>query len=178
LPVSIKTRLGFSAPAIKEWLGFLASLKPAAITIHGRTYAQGYAGSANWDLIKEAALLIKSISPETIVLGNGDVQDRKRAEEKVAAYGVDGCLIGRAALGNPFVFLPKNPPDLPPSSLALEHARLYEQCFSSLSNYSFLPVRKHLAWYCRGFTNASSLRTQLMTANSAADVAALLNNFS
>ncbi|MCL2110447.1 tRNA-dihydrouridine synthase [Microgenomates group bacterium] len=210
LPVSIKTRLGFNELEIEDWLGWLAEeLKPAAIILHGRTYRQGYSGHADWEAIARAARLIKSLSPNTIVLGNGDVQSRGEAQEKVVQYGVDGVLIGRAAMGNPFVFADRQEassvinfmkttavPELASSecsspeakssqnenndrrsfylALALEHALLYEQCFSSLSNYSFLPMRKHLAWYARGFAGASALRAQLMQANSSADLQLIL----
>ncbi|MBD3250136.1 MAG: hypothetical protein GF381_01015 [Candidatus Pacebacteria bacterium] len=102
IPVSVKTRTGYSQPEIETWIPALLEVKPAALTLHGRTLKQGYKGRADWELIAQAARLARQA--EVVIIGNGDVANRQQAEQKAAEFGVDGVLIGRAAQGNPFVF--------------------------------------------------------------------------
>lgn len=199
IPVSVKTRIGYDQPAIKTWIACLAEAQPAAIAIHGRTLKQGYKGEANWELIAEAAEVIKNHSSQTLILGNGDVQNFSEAKEKAAQYNVDGVLIGRAAQGNPFVFDPKKP--LANLSLkqkagqlakvALEHARLYEKTFckdqkqdqqqdqkkNQEKDCFFLPMRKHLAWYVKSIPHAKEIRQKLVRTNSSSEVEEILTEF-
>jgi tRNA-dihydrouridine synthase B len=118
-----------------------------------------------------------------LILGNGDVTTRVEAETRATTYGVDGVLIGRATMGNPFVF---RSADLhavkgqPPASgasraqIALDHAYLYEQTFRSHTNYRFLPMRKHLAWYIRDVRGGGHLRAQLVQSTSPQEAETLL----
>lgn len=175
IPVSVKTRVGFSQPVIDTWIKHLLETEPAAIAIHGRILKQYYGGEANWDLIGQAATIAKGSG--TKILGNGDIQTRAEAKTKIDTYQLDGILIGRASMGNPFVFL-ENPPESPSRfAIALEHAQLYESAFSHQSNYNFLPMRKHLGWYVREVPHASEVRVALFQANSAAEVATILERY-
>lgn len=192
LPVSIKTRIGHSqASEYEDWLGWiLTELKPAALTIHGRTYKQGYSGNADWQVIGEVVKLAREIQSDlpvekrTVILGNGDVQNRTEAELKKTEFGVDGVLIGRATMGDPLVFKTvekamgirqENPNWW--IKVMLEHSRLYEELYGAGEKYNFLPMRKHLAWYVRGVTGASKIRMALCQANSSADVEMILQEF-
>lgn len=191
LPVSLKTRTGYDQPAIDNWLPVLAEMQPAAIILHGRTLKQGYSGQADWGLIGQAASLVKEISPNTIFLGNGDVQHRVHAQQLCSQYRLDGALIGREARGNPFVFLPTKKyqewQQLPQSQqahqlaiTALTHARVYEDIFLKsqlqppLRNYLFLPMRKHLAWYISSVPHAAQIRKELVRTDSAGQVKQIL----
>ena len=177
VPVSVKTRIGYDKPVTKDWITTLLETQPAAIALHGRTLKQGYSGSANWEQIGLAAQLTKKT--KTLILGNGDVNDRQEAEAKAKQYGVDGVLIGRAAFGNPYVFQSVIPHPVAGSlaKLAYEHARLYEQIFASQEKYSFLPIRKHLGWYINGIEHAKEIRIKLMQTNSAQEVESVFHEF-
>ena len=199
LPVSVKTRLGIHRVVIQEWVSHLLDEKPAAISIHGRTLNQGYRGAADWKAIAEAAFIARGSG--TLVLGNGDIRSLKEAARRIRESGVDGVLIGRAALGNPWVFRKKaalrrgaapfpgpealsqheleSIPDEPASSLerletALEHARLFQET-RPLSR--FAEMRKHLGWYCKGFPGAGQLREKLVRVHNVDEVESLLAPF-
>jgi tRNA-dihydrouridine synthase B len=165
LPISIKTRLGHDKAIVESWIGQLLETKPAAITIHGRTYKQGYSGLADWNAIANAAKLIHSAG--ALALGNGDVKSAEDAREKCAKYGVDGVLIGRAAFGNPWIFKGREPTLEEKFTVATEHANKFTEIFGRAH---FAPMKKHLAWYCRGFPGAAAVRQQLMQADSTEEV--------
>jgi len=105
IPVSVKTRLGYDSVVIEDWVSVLAEERPEVISIHGRTLAQMYRGRADWDAIGRAARLVRDTS--TLVLGNGDVESMADLVQKVRDTHVHGVLIGRGALGNPWVFRAK-----------------------------------------------------------------------
>ncbi len=177
--VSVKTRIGFDYEEIETWLPHLLEMRLAAISLHGRTLKQGYSGEADWSAIGRAAALVKKTDPSVVFLGNGDVKDYEEAQTKVAQYGVDGVLIGRASYGQPFIFLPtaeKNKllKEKNIFEIALEHARLYEKTYPSSEDYKFLPMRKHLAWYTKGIAQAALVRSELVRAENAQIVAEIL----
>src|SRR5215467_13765710 len=105
LPVSVKTRLGYDTVVIEDWVATLLEEQPEVIAIHGRTLAQMYRGQANWDAIRRAATLVHETS--TLVLGNGDVVTMSEVVQRVRETQVHGVLIGRGALGNPWLFRAK-----------------------------------------------------------------------
>jgi len=181
LPVSVKTRIGYDAPQIDAWAPQILESEPAALAIHGRTLRQGYSGHADWDEIGAAATLARA--SRTLILGNGDVKSLEDAQARVAAYGVDGVLIGRASCGNPFVFQPDGDPVGQAADryrllrIALEHAHLFEASIGQGSPHRFLTMRKHLSWYARGVHAANSLRRDLVHTHSAAEVAAILDRY-
>ncbi len=167
IPVSVKTRIGTNGPD-PSWWEFLAAQDLAVVTMHGRTFKQLYQGLADWEVLAEAAKIIKQKG--TLFLGNGDQNSYQQAVDSCQKYGTDGVLIGRAAEGNPWIF--NRTRELKESktqeklTVAIEHARKYEELFPG---ESFLPMRKHLAWYARGFDGAAELRQKLVLSNSAAE---------
>ncbi|MBD3279235.1 MAG: hypothetical protein GF390_00815 [Candidatus Pacebacteria bacterium] len=168
VPVSIKTRLGYKQQQLKDWLPRLLAMQPAAIALHGRTFKQGYSGQADWSAIGQAVELAQGT--DTLILGNGNVQSRQEAVLKAQTYGVAGVLIGRASWGNPWVFQDYQPSLAEKIQVALEHCYLYEQTFHQQRKYSFAPMRKHLGWYVKGFSQAKALRVQLFQTNSPQEV--------
>jgi tRNA-dihydrouridine synthase B len=173
IPVSVKTRVGFDQPVIQEWIPNLLECEPATITLHGRTLKQQYGGSANWDLIAEAGELAHQT--DTLLLGNGDVTSLAQAREYAKKYKLDGTLLGRAAMGNPWVF---NCGDTSQRfRVAIEHSELYEQTYSHLERYSFMPMRKHLGWYVKDIPNAAQIRIELFQANTSEEVAVILRKY-
>lgn len=181
VPVSVKTRIGYSEPVLHEWLPRLLQEQPAAIALHGRTLKQAYGGLADWDQIGHAVEIARNSGVR--IMGNGDVQNREQALELAQTYGVDGVLIGRASFGNPFVFLPPNELEKSQNDIrlrfavALEHCRLFEAIYGADPRYAFLPMRKHLGWYARQIPHAKELRMQLLLADTSEQVATLLEAF-
>jgi tRNA-dihydrouridine synthase B len=152
----------------------------AALAVHGRTHQQAYQGLANWEQIGQVAQLAKEINPQVLIIGNGDVKHRQQANQLAEQYQLAGVLIGRATWGNPFVFALVSEPQLSLPSLtkvALEHARSYEQSFQAWPKYSFLPMRKHLAWYIKGVPQAKEIRQQLVRTNCASEVERILLSY-
>lgn len=183
LPVSVKTRIGVSSYSeMEEWIQALCEVRPANISLHGRTLKQLYQGSADWEAIGRAAEIVHKNGLH--ILGNGDVNSLSDAAEKVERYGVDGVLIGRAAEGNPGIFNSQITNDKFSNddssreqrlAWAVEHASVYEKVFKPSDARDddfrwFLPMRKHLAWYAHGFPGAVDLRMALMRTKNAGDV--------
>jgi len=101
LPVSVKTRLGYANPEeMENWISALAETKLAAIIIHGRTKKERRKGKADWQQIKRAGEIIKTISPETIMLGNGDIKSKEEGESRAKEAEIDGYMVGRALMKN------------------------------------------------------------------------------
>ncbi len=172
LPVSVKTRIGYDDIITEEWTKYLLETNPVAISIHGRTLKQLYSGLANWEEIGKAAQIIKKT--DTLVLGNGDIKSLPDAQKKIKSYSLDGVLIGRATFGNPWLFKNEFPDISTKLAVAIEHAYVFQKLTPSAH---FLSLRKHLAWYCRGFDNASDLRSQLIRVNSPEEVENIINSF-
>jgi len=170
LPISVKTRIGVNSDVAEEWMRHLLEVEPANISLHGRTLRQLYQGSADWEAIGRAVQVVHEQGGH--ILGNGDIINLEDASGKIKKYGVDGVLIGRSAEGNPGIFRGIEPQKELRLSWMIEHARIYEQIFvdSDQSPKSFMPMRKHLAWYCRGFEGAVEMRSKLMLTNSVAEV--------
>jgi nifR3 family TIM-barrel protein len=189
IPLSVKTRLGYDRVAVEEWLSVLLDEKPAAVSLHGRTLAQGYKGEADWHAIARAARLAEKSG--VLLLGNGDVQDLRDAYRRVCQTGVDGVLIGRAAQGDPWLFRQKESvkralrgdgevPEAPPRELAERFRVMIEHCehFERRGGTArFVAMRKHLTWYCRNFRGAAEMRVRMIGAHNAADVRRAIAEF-
>lgn len=169
IPVSVKTRIGVDSIVVEDWMRELMQVEPAMISLHGRTLKQLYQGQADWSAIARAADVVHGLGGH--ILGNGDVKSLADGLTKVKTSAVDGFLIGRAAEGNPGVFQGIDNPDWETrKAWMLEHTALYEGLYGA----AFFPMRKHLAWYCKGFEGAGEMRDKLVRANSALEVSGLL----
>jgi nifR3 family TIM-barrel protein len=187
IPVSVKTRLGYDQVVIDSWINALLGPEPAAVTIHGRTLAQRYRGEADWDAIARAAELGRHT--RTLVIGNGDLRSPADVVRRIRQTGVHGALIGRAAMGNPWIFraadamraacadpaLPApEPPHVDPSerwAVAREHAAVFDRIRGRVP---FVVIRKHLSWYVRGPHDRPGLRARLMQVRSLDELDAVL----
>jgi len=190
IPLSVKTRIGYDRVVVEDWVQTLLAEQPAVISLHGRTLKQGYKGNADWSAIARAAKLCSDSG--VLILGNGDLQDVDDARARVRETGVDGVLLGRAAQGNPWIFRSKNcvkralscvdETTRRPASVSLEerfrvvleHSRHFE---AHWGQRCFVGMRKHLAWYCKGFAQAAELRSQMVRVNSSGEVAERLANY-
>jgi len=165
IPVSVKTRTGYKIPQTKEWISQLLEAEPDVICLHARTFAQKYSGRADWEQIGIAADLARPT--KTKIFGNGDIKSRQQALEKIKQYNLAGVLIGRAALGNPWIFKGVVPTTEERFKVLLEHCEKFRDFFPK-SDFSIM--RKHLAWYIKDFPHAAEVRNQLMQVKNIDDV--------
>lgn len=172
LPVTVKTRLGWDTDSINilEVAERLQETGIKALSIHGRTRSQMYKGHSDWTLIRE----IKNNPNITIpIFGNGDIDSPEKALEYKEKYGVDGIMIGRAAIGNPWIFneikhFLKTSDKLPSPTIAqkVEAARnhLVWSCEWKGEKTGILETRRHYANYFKGIPDFKPFRTRLVTA--------------
>lgn len=190
IPLSVKTRLGYDEVIVERWVEHLLLEAPAVISLHGRTLQQMYKGEADWAAIGRAARLVRGSG--TLLFGNGDVQSLNEVVRRVRETGVDGVLVGRAALGAPWFFRDKDearrhahtaepwetvpwaPPLTTRFEMLLAHARQYD---AQWGPQQFRRMRKHLGWYCKGFPHAAALRARMFLVSSVADVEAALDDY-
>lgn len=173
IPLSVKTRIGCQEDCTSSWIPNLLDCGIDALALHGRTLKQAYSGNANWDIIGQTAQIVKKYSPNTIFLGNGDIENVHDAIEKTNIYQTDGVLIGRSSFGNPWVFCGHEPTTEERKKTALLHCKLFEEI---TPDSAFFIMRKHLGWYIKNFDGAKEMRNALMHANSSEDVEQIICN--
>lgn len=166
--VSVKTRIGITSDTTESWIPFLLSHNLDFLTLHGRTLKQGYAGVADWEVIAKAAKLAKKAN--TIFFGNGDVESRAEALKYCQKYGVDGVLIGRAAMGNPWAFNGEKPEFKEKFKAMLLHAKNFTEIFPTRR---FDPLRRHFLLYVSGHPAAKELRMEIVKLNKISQLYAL-----
>lgn len=170
LPVSVKTRIGYNEETMETWLPEVLSEKPAALTVHLRTRKEMSKVPAHWDLMEKAVSIRDAVSPETRILGNGDVTDLADARRKAEQTGADGIMIGRGIFGNPWVFAGRTFEDTPPEerlSALVTFAHAFERMRPAKS---FHLVRKHVKAFATGFDGAAELRARLMETTTASEM--------
>src|SRR5690554_3336224 len=183
LPVTVKTRLGWDEANknIEEVAERLQDVGIQALAIHGRTRMQMYKGEADWSLIQKVKENPRIHIP---IFGNGDIDHPEKALLYKEKYGVDGIMIGRATIGNPWIFnqikhFLKTGEKLPPPSLEqkVEVARnhLLWACEWKGEKLGILETRRHYANYFRGIPNFKPYRTQLVTSNERNELLDLLD---
>jgi tRNA-dihydrouridine synthase B len=165
ITVSVKTRTGYKNHQTKEWINNLLEVSPDFICLHARTYQQKYSGKADWNQIRIAVDLAKNT--KTKIFGNGDIKSRQEAIDKIKQYNLAGVLIGRAALGNPWIFKGIVPTVKERFRIMLKHCNKFKEFFPESD---FKIMRKHLAWYAKGFNGSAEIRNQLMKVNRINDV--------
>ena len=170
-PLTVKIRSGWDDDSVNavEVAKEIERAGASAITVHARTRAQGYSGKADLDVIKAVKEAV-SIP----VIGNGDIVDGPSAKRMLDYTGCDAVMIGIAALGNPWIFkeidayLNGDPEVIRPTvdeikTLMLEH--LYDLVKLKGEKLGVLEMRSHGPWYLKGIDNATSLRKELVRAN-------------
>jgi tRNA-dihydrouridine synthase B len=182
-PVTVKMRTGWDERSINcleiARLAEESGLK--AVTIHGRTVDQGYSGQADWEIIK--AVKEKIAIP---LIGNGDVDSPQSAAEMFSYTRCDGVMIGRAARGNPWIFSSilawlkdgtvKNPPALSEiTATILRHFKLLAEQKGEL--LAAREMRRHSAWYIRGFPEAASVRQKLLHLSNYQQLESILQDY-
>lgn len=157
IPFSIKTRIGYDSVVIEPWMETLLGLGPALISIHGRTLQQMYRGLADWNAIARAKVVARQTP--TLIFGNGDIDSIEKAYERIQTSGVDGTLIGRSAIGNPWIFKNSIADRQQKIKTALEHALYFRKHRPSADWKS---LKKHLVGYISSFPDASRFRCAIL----------------
>lgn len=183
IPVTVKIRAGWDEQSINaaEITQIAEAVGAKAITIHGRTRAQGYKGPANWDYIKEA----KDVAKKILVIGNGDVFDAKSGADLLTHTGCDGILVARGTMGQPWIaenirrYLTGE--EEIPHTVDLYRSHLLEH-FEAIIRYqsekqSLLDMRRVGCWYLKKLEGVKSLRMQINRAASTAEVFEFLEEF-
>ena len=187
LPVTVKTRLGWdhNSKIIVELAEQLQDCGIKALTVHGRTRSQMYTGEADWEMIAR----VKENPRLTIpVIGNGDIDSPERLRDAFGRYGVDGVMVGRAAIGNPWIFNELKhglyPADSRYEPLSLEQKfaivrRQIQESIGRIDEYrGILHIRRHLA-VCslfKGIPNFRQTRIAMLRASTFAELAAVLDS--
>ena len=173
LPVTVKTRLGWdeSSKYIVEVAERLQDVGIEAISIHGRTRKQMYKGEADWSLIAETKNNPRLRIP---VFGNGDINSPEKAVEYKNKYGVDGVMIGRASIGNPWVFreikhfIEFNSHCAPPTFIEKVDA-VKEHLSTSIewkgTKLAIAEMKRHYSNYFKGIADFKEIKTKLVTSN-------------
>ena len=183
LKVSVKFRKGWDNEHINavEFAQMCEQSGAAYITVHGRTRAQGYSGVADWNIIGEVKAAVN-----IPVIGNGDVDSPQKAEQMLKQCGVDGVMIGRAMLGNPWLLnrthhYLQSGEMLPEPTLAeqkemmLRHLRLLVDYYGERGGIAI--SRKHISWYVKSLYEAKKFREQYTKLNTLNEAENLINEY-
>lgn len=178
LPVSVKTRLGYTnIEEWKDWLTHLFQQDIANLSIHLRTKKEMSNADAHWELIPEIKKLRDEVAPDTLLTINGDIPDRQTGLKLVEQYGVDGVMIGRGVFKNPFAFEkePREHSSKELLDLLRVHLDLFDHYSKELDPRPFKTLHRFFKIYVKDFRGASELRNQLMNTESTDEVRALLD---
>lgn len=183
LPVTVKTRLGWddNSKNIEEVAERLQDVGIKALSIHGRTRAQLYKGEADWTLIRS----VKENPRITIpVFGNGDIDSPEKALEYKNKYGVDGIMVGRAAIGYPWIFneikhFVKTGERLSPPTIEQRVEVIRTHLYRSIEWKGLVPgineMRRHYTNYLKGLPNIKEYRLRLVTVKSTEEIDGVLD---
>lgn len=186
VPVTVKTRLGWDDQTIRiREVGLrLQQIGIQALTVHARTRAQKYKGEARWDWLKT---LCDTPGLTIPIIGNGDVTDPVRAKEMFEQTGVQGVMIGRGAIGNPWIFQQcrhylETGESLPEPTINERLEICADQLRLSVAHhgerYGVIIMKKHYGQYLKGIRNAKKLRTVIMDEKEMTPILEHLRNFS
>lgn len=179
LPVSVKTRIGYSSDSLDTWLPVLLETELDAVTIHARTRREMSDLPARWETVARAVAIRDHLdsSRRTLIIGNGDVLSRSDGEARARETGADGVMVGRGVFGNPWFFSrdAATPALADRLRVLVEHTRLFVELFRETK--SFAVMKKHYKAYVTGFDGAKELRVRLMEAGDADEVSAIVEEF-
>lgn len=180
VPVTVKMRKGWDEQSVNavELAKIVEQAGAAAVAVHGRTRNQYYSGKADWSIIKEVKQALN-----IPVIGNGDVWSAEEAARMLELTGCDGIMVGRPALGNPWIFreivyylqcgdqLP-SPTAEEKISTAVRHLELMVE--SKGEQVAVFEMRKHAAWYTKGLRGAARIREHINKSQSKQEIVEIL----
>jgi len=172
LPVSVKTRIGFETEDVEGWIGFLLKETLAALTVHLRTVSELSKVPAHWELMPQILQMRNSLSPETVLTGNGDITSLEEVSEKYKKHGCEGFMIGRGIFANPWLFnRSQTIEDISQQvrfDTYLQHIVLFEKMWGNSKNPANL--KKYCKAYINNFPEASSFRDKIMETKTLAEL--------
>lgn len=174
LPISVKTRIGFKDVETEDWISFLLEQKLDAITVHGRIAKQMSDVPANWEEIAKAVEIRNKISPNTLLIGNGDVKNYNDGVEKCKKYETDGAMIATGMLSNPWAFDKTNKIHAfqENKQVLIKHLDLYQK--TKESNKAYGVMKKFFKMYINNFEGSRELRAKLMATKNVDEAKKLL----
>lgn len=186
IPVTVKTRLGWDEDSkiIFNLAEQLQDTGIQALTIHGRTRCQMYTGEADWDLIGKVKNNPRMNIP---IIGNGDITNPIKAKEAFDKYGVDAIMIGRAAVGKPWIFRDvkhylKTGELLPPATVSQQVEMLKQQIDAAIDwideKRGILHMRRHMAGMFKGLYNFKQTRIQMLRSGNYDELMLILDGIS
>ncbi len=183
IPVTVKVRAGWDPEHLTavEFAQAAENAGVQAIAVHARTAIQGFTGTADWDIIRQ----VKAVTKNIPVIGNGDVKNADDAARMIAQTGCDGVMIGRAAMGNPWIFRQiahtlRTGETMPEPTIservqaALDHARLAVKTAPAGEQTAVIALRGQITKYMTGLQNRGRINDQLVHTNTLAEIEAIL----
>lgn len=183
IPVTVKIRSGWDKNSINavEVAKVIESAGASAITIHGRTRSQGYSGKADLDIIKKVKEAVN-----IPVIGNGDIVDPISAKKMLDYTGVDAVMVGRAALGNPWIFKEIN--EYLETGTLIDKPSFNEKIDMIFKHISYLKeikpeklvcleMRNHIGWYIKGLKNSTEIKNKIYQTTSINDIISILDDY-
>ena len=182
LPVSVKMRIGWDSGHINavEIARIAEESGICEIAVHGRTREQQYSGTADWNVIEEVKQTVR-----IPVIGNGDIFTADAALRRIRQTGTDGVMIGRGALGNPWIFReikallsgqePAPVTNAERYNMILRHYNM--MLFSRPEHIAIREMRKHIGWYLHGLRGSAKTRNDINRCSSPEGVIAVLDRF-
>ena len=183
IPVTVKIRSGWDHNSINavEIAKICEEAGASAICIHGRTRSQGYSGKADLAIIKAVKEAV-SIP----VIGNGDIVDCFSAKKMLDETGVDAIMIGRGALGNPWIFkeiseylkdgsIIDRPSPIDRINMCLKHIEYLSEI--KIEKLVCLEIRNHIAWYLKGLKNSNEIKNKVYLTSSINDIIFILEEY-
>ena len=185
VPVTVKIRSGWDANSVNavEVAKVIEEAGASAITVHGRTRAQGYSGNADWNIIKQVKEMVN-----IPVIGNGDVTSAEKAKEMLDFTGCDAVMIGRGVLGNPWLindcvsYLESESGIIPPKPSAREKIEMLKRHYqllvdSTSEKQAILEIRTHALWYIKGMPKSAYIKNEICKTKNSEDLFKILNDY-
>ncbi len=172
VPLSIKTRVGWNTVDL-SWIEFLLEQNIDMLTVHLRTVKEQSKVPAHWELMSKIKKLRDKIAPETILIGNGDVESLTQAKELADTYGIDGVMIGRGIFHDPYLFTEEDIWATKDAQFRInlykKHIELFEETWAGQYKTT-APLNKFCKIYINGFDGAKELREKLMACDSVSEL--------
>ncbi len=183
IPVTVKIRSGWDNNSINAVVVAKTCEKAgaSAICIHARTRSQGYSGKADWSIIKKVK---ESVSIP--VIGNGDIVDIYSAKKMIDETGCDAIMIGRASLGNPWIFKQINeylengniingPNSLEKIDMCIKHLNYLKEI--KIDKVAVLEIRNHIAWYLKGIKGSNEIKNKVYSTKDINEILNILKEY-